>query len=80
MTARATGSPAASRLTGTPVLPGLTDNDVDVTLTGALSQDIQVSASYDYQPIFFPNIPGVVGSGNAGGTFEMNTTIIMRVL
>jgi Flp pilus assembly protein TadG len=63
---------------GTAVLPGLTPGNVTVAVVN--TNDVSVSARYQYQPLFAGNIPALVGDGNAGGAFTMNAQVIMRIL
>jgi len=63
---------------GTAVLPGLSTANISVALVN--TNDVSVSAQYQYQPLFAGNIPALVGVGNAGGTFTMNAQVIMRIL
>jgi Flp pilus assembly protein TadG len=63
---------------GTAVLPGLTPGNITVALVN--TNDVSVSARYQYQPLFAGNIPALVGTGNAGGAFTMNAQVIMRIL
>ena len=63
---------------GTAVLPGLTPGNITVAVVN--TNDVSVSARYQYQPLFAGNIPALVGDGNAGGAFTMNAQVIMRIL
>lgn len=63
---------------GKTVLTGMAVDDVEVDMENA--DDVFVSAVYDYQPIFVPNIPGIGGARMTGSGFEMTTKIVMRVL
>lgn len=62
----------------TPVLPGLAPGSVTIAAAGA--GNVSVTATYDYQPIFTPNLPELVGATDAGGAFTMNAQVVMRVL
>ncbi len=64
---------------GAILLPGLSANDVTVTNAGG--GDIQVSASYDYQPMVGAILPdfGLAGGGT-GLTFTLRATVRMRAL
>lgn len=64
---------------GTPVLPDLSIDNISVELIPN-SKNILVSVAYDYQPIFFPNIPTIMGISGTGGAFTMNAEIVMRIL
>ena len=64
---------------GTPVLPDLSIDNISVALVPN-SKNILVSVAYDYQPIFFPNIPTIMGISGTGGAFTMNAEIVMRIL
>ena len=44
------------------------------------SDDVFVSAIYNYQPLFVPVIPGIGGARMTGSGFEMTTKIVMTVL
>lgn len=63
---------------GTAVLPGLSPANITVAVVN--TNNVSVSAQYQYQPLFAGNIPALVGAGNAGGTFTMNAQVIMRIL
>jgi Flp pilus assembly protein TadG len=59
-------------------LDGLT---VDaITVTGVDGNNVLVSAEYIYTPLFLPNIPALVGTGDSGGAFTMNAEVTMRIL
>ena len=64
---------------GATLLPGLSTNNVTVTDVGG--GDIQVSASYNYQPMVGAILPdfGLVGGG-IGLTFTLRATVRMRAL
>jgi Flp pilus assembly protein TadG len=63
---------------GTSILPGLAPGNVTVALVN--STNVSVSISYDYQPLFGANIPGLGGAGDVNAAFTMNAEVIMRVL
>jgi hypothetical protein len=65
--------------TGTAVLPDFGIDNVSVELIAG-TKNILVSVEYDYQPIFFPNIPTIMGISDTGGAFTMNAEIVMRIL
>ena len=62
---------------GSPVLPGLAI--ADITVTGTLTGDVEVSALYDYQPIF-ASIPALVAGGSISTTFTFDAGVRMRAL
>jgi hypothetical protein len=68
------GSTAA----GTPRLPGLTPGNVTVLDLG--NNQVEVSASYAYQPLLIGGIPDLRGTGSTGGSFTMNAVVVMRAL
>jgi Flp pilus assembly protein TadG len=63
---------------GSEVLPGLSTDDITVTLVD--SNKVSVRVEYDYQPIFFPNVPTIMGISGTGGAFTMRNEVIIRVL
>jgi hypothetical protein len=64
---------------GTAILPDLSSDNISVSLIPD-TNNILVSIAYDYQPIFFPNIPTIMGISDTGGAFTMNAEIVMRIL
>jgi Flp pilus assembly protein TadG len=68
-----TGNTAGS---GTPLLPGLSVNDVNLTNNG--NGFISVSATYDYQPMLGAPLP-MFGFGDAIDlSMELSAVVIMR--
>jgi hypothetical protein len=63
---------------GTPILPGLSTADVTVT-AAATPGDVQVSAVYDYSPIF--TVVPLFGLGNdIAPNFTLRSETTMRAL
>ncbi len=64
---------------GATLLPGLSTNDVTVTDVGG--GDIQVSASYNYQPMVGPVLPDfALAGGGIPLAFTLQATVRMRAL
>lgn len=64
--------------TGTPLLPGLTVDDVEVTDAG--NGFVSVAATYDYQPMLGATLP-TFGSGEPiDMTISLPATVVMRAL
>jgi len=64
---------------GATLLPGLSTNDVTVTDVGG--GNIQVSASYNYQPMIGPILPDfALAGGGMTMEFTLQATIQMRAL
>jgi len=61
-----------------PALPGLAKDDIDVVDAG--NDNIAVSATYEYQPMFTSVLPGPLGGGTGGLSFEMHVTVTMRAI
>jgi len=77
--AKATNLLIGGTISSGPVkLPDLDLAVIQVLPVGGDSVSIEVA--YNYQPIFFPNIPTLSGIDGAGGAFTMKTKIIMRIL
>jgi len=63
---------------GSPILPGLSPGSVTVAAISA--DELSVTATYPYQPIFVPSLPQIVNGVNAGGSFNMRAQVVMRRL
>jgi len=63
---------------GTAILPGLTPANVTVSIVN--TENVSVAVAYDYQPIFAPNIPALVGTNDVDIGYTLRTEIIMRIL
>ena len=64
---------------GTAILPGLTPADVTVSVVD--TENVSVAVAYDYQPIFAPSIPSLVGTDDVDLTvYTLRTEVIMRIL
>lgn len=63
---------------GTVILPGMTPDNVTVSLVN--TENISVAVAYDYQPIFAPSIPALVGADDVDVGFTLRTEVIMRIL
>jgi len=64
---------------GTPVVNGLTVNDVTVTRLG-VSDNIQVSVDYPYTGIFGSVLPSFGYGSDISLLFNLNATVTMRAL
>lgn len=68
---------------GTPVLPGFVDGNViaeRVTVSGADTEYVRVTANYNFQALFVP-IPGLgMGTSNVSAITTMTATATQRML
>jgi len=63
---------------GPALLPGLAIGNVTVRDAG--SNNIAVSATYNYQPMIGTALPNLLGTGSMATTFTLRTEVIMRAI
>lgn len=61
-----------------PALPELKTTDIDVVDAG--DDNIAVSATYAYRPMFTRVLPGPLGDGTGGLHLDMHVTVTMRAI
>lgn len=67
----------APSVAGTPVVPGLTAADVQVSAVG--TEHVQVSISYAFQPVLGNSLPNVLGTA-IPLNLTLTSTVVMRAL
>ena len=71
------GLPVSS---GTPVVPGLTTNDVQVSTAAGTTDHVQVSITYTFQPVIGNVLPAFFGGDGVPLSVPLTASVVMRAL